>query len=139
MELSQNQKGSLTELQCITAFLALGAEVSIPYGNHARYDFIADIRGQLLKIQVKTAKITDEFLEFECRTHHIQKGKTTHHTYTDNEVDFFATYANGQCYLVPIEHCSSTKKLRFVPTKNNQSIGISWAKDYCLEEVIKNL
>jgi hypothetical protein len=50
MELSQNQKGSLTELQCITAFLAKGAEISIPYGNHARYDFIADIDNKLLKI-----------------------------------------------------------------------------------------
>ena len=48
--LDSKQKGNLTELQCITAFIAEGCTVSIPYGDCAKYDFIIDFNGQLFKI-----------------------------------------------------------------------------------------
>jgi hypothetical protein len=50
MELTTKQKGNLTELQCLSAFCALGCNVSIPYGDNSKYDFIADVNGKLLKI-----------------------------------------------------------------------------------------
>ena len=39
MELTSKQKGNLTELQCLTAFVAEGCGVSIPYGDNSKYDF----------------------------------------------------------------------------------------------------
>ncbi len=40
------------------------------------------------------------------------------------------------CYLIPINECSVSKKLRFIPPKNNQKVGISYAKDYELPNQI---
>ena len=51
MELTPKQKGNLTELQCLTAFIQQGCTVSIPYGDCARYDFLVDIDGIIIKVQ----------------------------------------------------------------------------------------
>ena len=59
INLSSKQKGNLTELQSITAFYKLGYQVSIPYGENSRYDFIADINGKLIKVQCKTSREID--------------------------------------------------------------------------------
>ena len=40
--MTTKQKGNLTELQCISAFISEGYNVSIPFGEDTRYDFIAD-------------------------------------------------------------------------------------------------
>ena len=45
-------KGNLTELLCLAAFTELGYQISIPYGDHARYDFIADINNNLYRILI---------------------------------------------------------------------------------------
>ena len=68
--LENKQKGIITELECITAFNKLGYKVSIPYGEDSRYDFIADINGKLIRVQVKTSKYKDETknaIIFSCR------------------------------------------------------------------------
>ena len=46
--------GNIVELQCISKFIELGYEVSIPYGNGAKYDFVADVNGKFLRIQCKS-------------------------------------------------------------------------------------
>ena len=35
------------------------------------------------------------------------------HKYTKDEIDFFATYWENQCYLIPVECCSTEKTLWF--------------------------
>ena len=65
-------------------------------------------------------------------------GKIIHYQYTNEEIDYFSTIFNGKCYLIPVEECGSDKRLRILPTKNGQIRGISWAKNYEMEEVIKN-
>ena len=60
MELTSKQKGNLTELQCITYLYQLGYKCSIPYGENSRYDFIVDIDGILIRVQVKTSSKKDE-------------------------------------------------------------------------------
>lgn len=139
--LDTKQKGNLTELQCITSFYELGYAVSIPYGDCERYDFIADIDGKLIKIQVKTSRVIDEegTIKFSCRSTRSNASGCYNRQYTADEVDCFATYHNGICYLVPIEECSSEKKLRFLPPKNNQKVGINYAKDYELKSQLSKI
>jgi hypothetical protein len=62
-----------------------------------------------------------------------------HARYTKDEIDYFATFWDNRCYLVPIEETSTEKRLRFEPPKNGQVKGISFAKDYLVEEVLKKL
>ena len=140
MQLDTKKKGNLTEMQCMSAFMAQGCGVSIPFGDNAKYDFIADVDGQLLKIQVKTASLKDEnAIKFSCRSTHVNCSGVKNIRYSENEIDYFATYWNGQCYLVPISECSAEKILRFVPPKSGQIKGITFACDYILEKQLTKI
>lgn len=138
--LNNKQKGNLTELQCISAFVAEGYNVSIPYGDNCKYDFIVDIEGKLLKIQVKTSSSKNkESFSFSCRTTHVNCSGVKNQKYSAEEIDYFATFWNNQCYLVPIKECSATKTLRFVPPKSGQINKINFAKDYTLTKQIEKI
>ena len=114
--------------------------MSIPYGDNSKYDFIADVGGKLLRIQVKTSSSKDEgSIKFSCRTTHVNCAGVKNERYSADEIDFFATYWNGQCYLVPIGECSTDKTLRFVPPKSGQIKGISFAKDYLLADQLQKV
>ena len=140
MELTQKQKGNLTELQCLTAFIEQGLNVSIPYGDNARYDFIIDIDNQLFRVQVKTSslkKADDEgAIHFSCKSSYTTNAGVSNVRYTKDEIDFFATFWKGICYLIPVQECSLEKTLRLTPPKNGQIKGITFASEY---ELIKQL
>lgn len=141
MVLSTKERGNLTELQCITAFYELGYQVSIPYGENSRYDFIADINNNLLRIQVKTSSYTDDSktaIHFAVRSSRTNATCNIRRTYSKNEIDYFATYFNNQCYLIPVEETSSSyKTLRFSSINNNKSI--NWAADYELAKQLQKI
>jgi hypothetical protein len=135
MDLTSKQKGNLTELQCLAAFCSAGCGVSIPYGDNSKYDFIADFDGILLKIQVKTSsEKTEGVIGFSCRSTHVNCKGVINERYSAKDIDFFATIWQGKCYLVPVSECSTEKTLRFVPPKNGQTKGITFATDYELEK-----
>jgi hypothetical protein len=138
MLMDTNQKGKITEVNILAYVLGLGYSVSVPFGDKDRYDQIWDINGKLLKVQIKTASSVDEqnsAIVFSCRS--VSNGKA--HSYSKEDIDFFATYWNGKVYLIPIEECSSQKKLRFFSPNSNQVKRINWAKDYEIEEVLKRV
>ena len=138
--LSPKQKGNLTELECITAVYKLGYQCSIPYGENSRYDFIADINGKLIRVQCKTSrKIEEGVIEFACRSSRSNTQSNIQRRYTTDEIDYFCTYWDNQCYLVPVNECSATKKLRFIPPKNGQKVGITYAKDYEIQGQLEKL
>ena len=131
--------GNITEFETMLAFMKLGYNVLTPYGDCERYDFVVDVNGKLLKIQSKTSHSDDNdasFL-FSGRSNTRKEGKIIHHTYSKEEIDYFVTTYKGKVYLIPVEECGSQKRLRLLPTKNNQTRGVTWAKDYELEEVVK--
>ena len=97
-----NIKGTITELKCKTYFLELGYMVSTPE-SPVRYDFILDTGKELLKIQVKTSHTDGEKIIFKTSSTHITaKGNTIHH-YKDDGIDYFCTWFNNECYLVPVQ------------------------------------
>ena len=143
--MNTKQLGNLTELQCMTYLYGLGYSISIPFGNADKYDLILDINDKLYKIQIKhSSEYLDdqgeaEYIKFKCtwqshNTHGYERTK-----YQEHEIDFFATFYNEQCYLIPQSECSFEKKLRIKPPKNNQRKGISFLEDYKAEEVISKL
>lgn len=139
MQLSSKQKGNITELETMLAFMKQGFNVLTPYGDCERYDFVVDVKGKLLKIQSKTSKSNDDgaSFKFSGRSSHRADGKIVHHTYTEDEIDYFITSFNGKIYLIPVNECGSDKTLRILPPKNGQTRNVTWAKDYELEEVVK--
>ena len=138
-KMNSKQKGNITELETMLAFMKLGYNVLTPYGDCERYDFVVDVNGKFIRIQAKTSRAENDgaSFTFSGRSSHRKDGKIVHHQYTNEEIDYFVTTFNGKCYLVPVEECGANKILRILPTKNNQVRGISWAKDYELEEVVR--
>lgn len=140
--MNSKQLGNITEVQVMLGFLQLGYNVLTPYGDCERYDFVADVNGKFVKIQVKSSKVSDDGTKFSFNTAstHYSDGKCVHHSYSKEDIDFFATVYNNQVYLIPVEECSArSQSLRLIPAKNGQIRGVKWAKDYRLEEVIKEL
>lgn len=133
--------GEITEQEVAIEFLKLGIQVSKPLVSNSRYDFIVDISNHLYKVQVKTGTYKENsYIEFATSTSHTNTKGTINLSYSEDEVDFFATMYEGQCYLIPYDKCGKrAQRLRLIPTKNNQTAGITFAKDYKLEDMVKNL
>ena len=139
-------KGNTTEMECMLEFMKLGYQVSIPFGEDSRYDFIGDVNGKLLRVQCKAcSEILDDdetiaAIKLKTVRQSVGNAKVNTRTkYTAEEIDYFATSYQGKCYLVPVTQCSNEKTLRILPTKNGQTKGITWLKDCELSEVIKSL
>ena len=137
--------GNLTELQCATRLYELNCAVSIPFGNSEKYDLIIDWDNKLYKVQIKHANVhydenqNEDYFTIECRWHGHNMQGYTHNKYTEQDVDFFATFYNNECYLIPLKECSNLKTLRIKPPKNNQKNGICFLEDYKASEVLKQL
>ena len=133
--------GEITEQQVVLAFLKQGILLSKPLVQSSRYDFIADINNKLYKIQVKTGNFKENsYLEFATSTSHTNTQGTLNLSYSEKDVDFFATVYENQCYLIPFSLCGKrNQRIRFVPTKSGQTKGILFAKDFKLEDIIKTL
>ena len=138
MELSSKEKGNLTELQCLTAFYELGLKASIPYGENSRYDFILDVDGILLRIQVKTCRVTDTGIKIPCRSTQVNTTKIKSHGYNKEQIDYFATFYNNNCYLIKVEECSVEKTLSFSNKRTNQH-SPCFIDDYLLSKQIEKI
>ena len=135
-DMNVNTKGNLTELLVMTAAVQEGCVVSIPYGNCDKYDQIWDINGKMLRVQVKTSRPKNKeetAIMFNCYS--VSNGKK--HKYSKEEIDYFATFWNNQCYLVPVEQCSTEKTLWFELTCSNPKCAL--AKNFLLTEVLKSI
>lgn len=125
------------------AFMKLGFNVLTPYGDCERYDFVVDINGKLLKIQVKTSRpsrTSEGAIVFNTSSQTTKNGKMIHHAYDETQIDYFMTSYNNVSYLIPVQECSTREKtLRFIPPKNGQIKGISFASDYEFEKVVNQI
>ena len=135
--------GNTNELQCMLAFIQLGYECSVPFGNGAKYDFIADIDGKLLKFQCKSShytndhgRISTDSFTFSTSCSTTNTKVTKRYTYTSDQIDYFATCFNGQVYIIPVNECSTAKTLRFCPPKNGNK-NYNRAEDYLITNVFK--
>ena len=133
IKLTTNQKGMVAETAIIHEAVKLGIIVSRPLDD-ARYDLILDLRTGLMRIQCKwTPKIGDVIVVRSYSNRRAREG-FRRRVYTSDEVDAVAGYCpeTGRCYLLPAAVFSGTTQiyLRLEPSRNNQSVGIRWAKDY---------
>lgn len=133
------KKGNITELEVMNYVTKLGYQVSIPFGDRARYDQIWDVNGKLFKIQVKTSSLSKDgsYLEVSCKSTNRVNGKIISKAYTQDEIDYISTFHNGRCYIIPItEITGKSKILRIEPPKNSQNTNINWAEKYEVENML---
>lgn len=134
------QKGCITELTVMRAFIKLGYNVAQPYGDCERYDFIADVDGRMIRVQCKTATPQDdgEFIDIDFRKKRYVSGRPVTILYTNEEIDYYATCYEDKTYLIPFNECGIKKRLRIKPAKYERK-HVTWAKDYEIETVINKL
>ena len=130
-----NYKGSITETKIILECLKQELNISVPYGDKARYDLVIDINNHLYRIQIKTSRLANtkgKAFMFNCYS--TINGKRR--KYTKDEIDYFATIWEEQLYLIPVEECSSEKTL-WLDTPTISSCCL--AEKYLFKEVVKTL
>ena len=140
------QKGTITELQCILDLTKLGIRCLKPVDESSKYDVVADLNGKFIRIQCKTASwaknTAQEKVAFMidtcCSTTNTKT--TTRHKYSANEIDYFYTWFEGQGYLVSIQEATGvTFRWRYEYPSTGQKQGIHIAENYKIEEVLKAL
>lgn len=137
-------QGILGEGQAIAKFVEYGIPISLPFGDNASYDLIADFNGKLNKIQVKTStQVTDGRTIFELVKKRINSGESIRKRYTASEVDYYVLYSlpRKTMYLVPFEKTNGAGQfsIRFIPPKNSQTHGINMEKDYLIDTVLEKI
>lgn len=138
--MNSNTKGKITELKVLSYVIEKGYSVSIPFGDKDRYDQIWDINNKLIRVQIKASRPIDKDVSgimFNCYTTYSRNSGCKTHHYTDKEIDYFATFWDDKCYLIPVNECSDKKTLRFFAKQKQPNI--SWAKNYEFEEVVKTI
>lgn len=115
--------------------------MSIPFGDNARYDLIADFGGKLNKIQVKycdhITKNNSVVLYCRSSTNHTTN---KHYTTYENDIDYFAFYIPKWdiSLLIPISDIGNKKDItvrKYAP-KNGQKSGIRLIQDYLFDKAL---
>jgi hypothetical protein len=131
--LTTNQKGLVAEQAVILECVRLGITVAKPLDDE-RYDLIVDLGTSMLRLQCKWAVSDGDVVSI--RTRRCRRGREgfIHRGYEPNEIDAIAAFcaATRACYLLPHELSvnRAAVQLRLGPTKNNQAVGVRWARDY---------
>ena len=140
--LNTHFQGKVTEMQVALAFLQKGYQISQPLVADSRYDFIVDIKNHLIRLQVKTCKehLDEGYVDFATSTSHTNTQGTINHSYTEKEIDYFATFYNGQCYIISVTECGArNQRLRITPPKNGNQRGSKMLADYTIDKFIDTL
>lgn len=132
------QKGNLAEklfeVECIKRDILLFA----PIGDGCRIDYIAEINGELKKVQIKYVSAYKDKIQVSfAKTQNGRRnedGSPIIKLYRKDEVDLFFVFCpdTNKWYNIPIELASNQRcfALRLHPTKNNQSKGVNIASEF---------
>jgi hypothetical protein len=125
--------GDISELRVASALAELGFAVSKPLGENQRYDLIADDGERLQRVQVKTGRIRNGVIVFNCcSTHGHRRNSVKTRPYT-GQIELLAVYCpeTEKVYVLPEkELTASVAHLRLLPTRNNMKKTIQWASDF---------
>lgn len=124
------RKGKIAEHKFIASFLEKGYRVYLPAEEDDPIDLIFEKDGNFVRVQVKSIIPRKGVLELKNRLTNATQHKSA---WYDGKIDYFAVYnpKSEKGYLVPKAIVGRNSfSLRLLPTKNKQSVGIHWAKNY---------
>lgn len=138
--MNTKDKGNIGEAVILSEFTKRGIQVSIPFGDNARYDMIAEFNGKLNKIQIKYTEQESENDSIVCHVSSSTNHTTNKHCdrYVD-QVDYIAVYIApwNESILIPISDCDkNTICIRKSIGKNNQKTGIHLLSDYSFDKIL---
>ncbi|MFN2567826.1 MAG: group I intron-associated PD-(D/E)XK endonuclease [Gemmatimonadaceae bacterium] len=127
--------GERSEVEVIAALHRAGNGVYIaPFTDNARYDCVVDDGARLLRLQIKTARLTGNgCVRFDTAS---LNWNTRRRRLYHGEADLFAAYCPeiGKTYLLPVNDCRRRSAwLRLTLARNNQARGVRRATYYELK------
>ena len=139
--MNTKDKGNIGETVILAEFMKKGIPVSIPFGDNARYDLIAEFNGKLNKIQVKYCNQLSTTGSVSCPCASSTNHTTNKHLSTyENDVDYICFYL--ACWdvvtIVPIEQIGTKKTISFrldKPKTTNQ-FNINLVEDYSFDKIL---
>ena len=129
--------GEISEAAVALAFLKKGYSISKPFGDNQRYDLLVDDGIKIHRVQIKTGNYLKDTIAFNCCST-APRGDREIRNYI-NQIEWFAIYCHqlDKVYIVPVEDANkSTMVLRLTPTKNGQTTGVKFAKDYEISLIV---
>jgi hypothetical protein len=123
--------GDRSEIEVLAALAQAGYLVSVPFGENQRYDLIAEKNNVLIRVQVKTGRLTNGAIMFKCVSTHSHRNGVSLRKYI-GEVEAFGVYCPDveAVFLVPVQDVAVEGILRWLPPKNGQKRAIRWADRY---------
>ena len=116
---SRLRKGEIAEALFVAKVLGLGMNVSKPFGQNCRYDFMVEVMGKAARVQVKSTWQRKKVSSFSFPV--SRKGKTEYvvraggtttrgaRRYRASEVDYIAAYVGpeDEWYVIPVRKIPS--------------------------------
>jgi hypothetical protein len=130
--------GEISESIVATALLRLGFDLLRPIGDSLRYDLMLDFEDKTYRIQVKTARVTGDAVEFCTVSSQVHRGKGVQ-SYK-GQIEWFAVCVpeTGEVFMLPISDISETAKaLRLRRVETVMSPNCRLARDYALNKAWK--
>jgi hypothetical protein len=138
--MNSKDKGNIGESVALTEFTKRGIQVSIPFGDNARYDLIADFNGKLNKIQVKycNQEVVNGSICCPCASSTNHTTNKHYDTY-ENDIDYFVFYLAewDETLIVPIEIIGDKKSICFRQTIPIASKNYNLVSDYTFKKFFK--
>lgn len=126
-------KGDVAEAKVLADLVQKEYKILIPFGEDCKFDVVAYKGNKFTKIQCKYDGGRNEgVISVKCSS----TNNWNVHKYTPTEIDCIAVYhqPTDKCYYIPSSLLGKNGRdelwLRILPTKNKQSKGIVWAKDF---------
>lgn len=110
--LSPKTKGEIGEAIFLARTAALGLRVLKPWGDNLPYDFVLDVAGRFLRVQVKTTTVM-EGPGWKITATYGRRSRP----YASGDIDFLAAYILplDLWYLIPFASLGATKFIRLRP------------------------
>lgn len=139
--MNSKDKGNIGESIIQSEFVKRGIQVSLPFGDNARYDQIADFGGKQNRIQVKYCNhvSANDSVMLCCSSSYNHTTNKRRSTYVD-DVDYLAFYIPhwNVSQLIPVAELIGKKAIyiRKNPTKSGQQSGVHYIQDYSFDTTL---
>lgn len=110
----QHSTGAASELFAAYKFMAKGCAVFFPLLTQSKADFITDVGGELLRVQVKTGTlIQDKYLQ-------VRLGGCGRPSYKPGDMDILCIVHKERLWVIPAEFIGDKTTLSFNPDKSDR-------------------
>jgi len=132
------RRGNAAEAAVLNALIRAELFVFVPFGEGSPIDLLVYTGCDLIKVQVKCARVRDDCVVFNsCGTDH-GRGRMNY----EGRADVFGVYSPelDRVFIVPVKGCPNFQaRLRLAPTRNNQQRGVRYAGDHAVEDWARSL